>query len=102
MLATVFTVLWFVVQLFLLVMFVRFVLDWVQVFARDWRPRGAVLVEAEITYTITDPPIRAVRRVIPPLNLGGLRLDLAFLVVVVAAYVLSLVLANLASGARAS
>lgn len=59
-------------------------LDWVQVFARDWRPRGAALVVAEVTYTITDPPLKAIRRVLPPLRIGAVALDLAFLVVMVA------------------
>ena len=41
-----------------------------QVFARDWRPRGVVLVIAEAVYTVTDPPLQALRKVIPPLTLG--------------------------------
>lgn len=65
-------------------MFVRLVLDWVQVFAREWRPRGLMLVVAEATYTVTDPPLKAVRRVVPPLTLGSVRLDLAFLIVMLA------------------
>ena len=59
---------------------VRVVLDWVQVLARDWRPRGFVLVLAEVVYTITDPPVRALRRVIPPVTIGTIRLDVAFIV----------------------
>jgi YggT family protein len=70
----------FVVFLFFIVLLGRLVLDWVQAFARDWRPRGAILVVAEFVYTITDPPLKALRRVIPPLSLGNIRLDLAFLV----------------------
>lgn len=70
----------FVVFLFFVVLLGRLVLDWVQAFARDWRPRGAILVVAELVYTITDPPLKALRKVIPPLTLGTLRLDLAFLV----------------------
>lgn len=69
-----------VVLAFFLILLVRLVLDWVQYFARDWRPRGAALVVAEITYSVTDPPLRALRRVIPPITLGPVRLDLAFLV----------------------
>lgn len=69
-----------VVLLFILVLLVRLVLDWVQYFAREWRPRGVALVVAEVTYSVTDPPLRALRRLIPPLTLGSVRLDLAFLV----------------------
>ena len=88
-------VLYLVVLAFFLLMFVRLILDWVQVFAREWRPRGAMLVIAEATYTVTDPPLRAVRRVIPPLNIGGLRLDLAFLLLMLLCSILLSVLASL-------
>lgn len=71
-------------------------LDWVQVFARDWRPRGAALVVAEVTYTITDPPLKAIRRVLPPLRIGAVALDLAFLVVMVACSMLLWLFAALA------
>ncbi|WP_265444347.1 YggT family protein [Flexivirga meconopsidis] len=85
-----------VVALLLYVFFIlllgRLVLDWVQVFARDWRPRGAVLVIAETIYTVTDPPLKALRRVIPPLRLGQVRLDLAFLVLILAVSLLLSVL----------
>jgi YggT family protein len=72
-----------VLWLFLICMVLRVVLDWVQFFARDWRPRGALLVVAEGVYTVTDPPLRTLRRVIPPLTLGQVRLDLAFLILFV-------------------
>lgn len=71
-----------VLQLYFYVLLVRLVLDWVQVFARDWRPRGPVLVLANGVYALTDPPLKALRRLIPPLRLGGVALDLAFLVLV--------------------
>jgi YggT family protein len=69
-----------VVLLFLLILLARAVLDWVQVFARDWRPRGAALVVAEVVYTVTDPPLKALRRVIPPLRLGNVSFDIAYMV----------------------
>ena len=73
-----------VLYLFMIVLIGRLVLDWVQVLARSWRPRGPVLVVAEVVYSITDPPLRMLRRVIPPLTLGQVRLDLAFLVLLLA------------------
>ena len=88
-------VLYLVVLAFFLLMFVRLILDWVQVFAREWRPRGVMLVIAEATYTVTDPPLRAVRRVTPPLSIGGLRLDLAFLLLMLLCSILLSVLASL-------
>lgn len=69
-----------VLALYLLVLLVRLVLDWVQVFARSWRPSGVVLVIANVIYGLTDPPLRFLRRFIPPLRLGQISLDLGFLV----------------------
>jgi YggT family protein len=69
-------------------LWIRFVVDWVQIFARSWTPRGVLLVALEIVYSITDPPIKALRRVIPPLRIGSVSLDLSFLIVMIAAYVL--------------
>ncbi|MFC8921569.1 YggT family protein [Cellulosimicrobium sp. NPDC057127] len=73
-------ILGFVLWLYLLLLIGRLIFDWVQVFAREWRPRGVMLVLAEIIYTATDPPLRLLRRLIPPLTLGQIRLDLAFIV----------------------
>ena len=92
--AVVANVLYLVVLLFFLILLVRLVLDWVQFFARDWRPTGPALVVAEVTYSITDPPLRALRRVLPPLSLGAVRLDLAFLVLMFACSILLSVLAR--------
>ena len=63
-------------------------LDWVQFFARDWKPSGPLLVVAEVTYSVTDPPLRALRRILPPLTIGTMRLDLAFLVLMLSCSVL--------------
>lgn len=73
---------------FIALLWIRFVVDWVQVFARSWSPRGPLLVVLEIVYSITDPPIKALRRVIPPLRLGSIALDLSFIIVLIAAYLL--------------
>jgi YggT family protein len=70
-------------QIFFFLLIARLVLDYVQMFARSWRPTGVVLVLAEIIYSITDPPLKALRRVIPPLRIGGISLDLSFLVVII-------------------
>lgn len=69
---------------FLILLIARLVLEWVQVLAREWQPRGFVLVVAESVYTVTDPPLRALRRVIPPLRIGQISLDLGFLVLMLA------------------
>ncbi len=78
----------FVVFLFLLTMFGRLIFDWIQAFARDWRPSGPILVVAEGVYSVTDPPLKALRRVIPPLRLGAIRIDLAFTVLFILVFIL--------------
>ncbi len=80
------------VWLYLIVVFGRLVLDWIRVLARDWRPSGVMLVVAETVYTLTDPPLNALRRVIPPLRLGGVALDLGFLVLVLVLNVVLMIL----------
>ncbi len=74
------TVLYLVVFLFLIALIVRIAFDWIQFFSRDWRPRGPVLVLAEGAYSVTDPAVRTLRRLIPPLRLGAVQLDLAIIV----------------------
>lgn len=96
MLSVLATVLYVIVLLFVVALLVRVVYDVVQMVARQWRPQGLALVAAEVVYTTTDPPLKAVRRVIPPLRLGGMALDLAFLVVMLAAWILMLLLSSLA------
>ena len=77
-----------VLLVFLVLLFARFVVDWVMVLARSWRPQGLVAAGLEVVYTTTDPPLKAVRKVIPPLNLGSVRLDLGFMVLLIAVYIL--------------
>ncbi|RYP83332.1 YggT family protein [Nocardioides guangzhouensis] len=77
-----------ILWLFIALLWVRFVFDWVQVFARSWSPRGPLLVLLEVVYSVTDPPIKALRRFIPPLRLGSVALDLSFLIVLIGAYLL--------------
>ena len=78
----------YVVWAFLALLFVRFIIDWVMVFARNWRPTGIVAALLELAYSATDPPLRLLRRLIPPLRLGSFALDIAFLLLFIACYVL--------------
>ena len=73
---------------FIWLLWIRFIVDWVQVFARSWSPSGPLLVVLEVVYSVTDPPIKALRRVIPPIRLGQVAIDLSFLIVIVSAYLL--------------
>ena len=69
------TVLYYLFLLFFFSMWGRFAVDLVRTFSRSWRPRGFGLVLAETAYTVTDPPIRFFRRVLPPLRLGPVAID---------------------------
>jgi YggT family protein len=77
-----------VLLVFLVLLFARFVVDWVMVLARSWRPSGLVAAGLEVVYSTTDPPLKAIRKVIPPLNLGSIRLDLGFMVLLIAVLLL--------------
>ena len=85
-----------VLLVFLILLFARFVVDWVMVLARSWRPSGLVAAGLEVVYSTTDPPLKAVRKVIPPLNLGAIRLDLGFMVLLIAVFILKGIVDGLA------
>ena len=82
------TVVYVALVIFFVLMWARFVLDLARMLARQWRPRGFALVLAEFTYTVTDPPIKLVRRVIPPLRVGGAALDFAWSIVMLVVIIL--------------
>ena len=73
------TVLYYILWFYLLLLIGRLIFSWIQAFARDWRPRGPVLVVAEAVYTATDPPLKFLGRFIPVLRLGSVALDLSFM-----------------------
>lgn len=77
------TALW----LYFVVLLLRLVFDWVLLLSRSWEPKGPVVIILEIVYSLTDPPLRALRRVIPPLRIGSVSLDLAFMVLFIGVYI---------------
>lgn len=91
------TIAYFVVMVFIVTLFIRLIFDWIQVFSRDWRPKGILLIVAEAVYTVTDPPIKALRKVLPPLRIGNIALDLAFLVLIFGCSILLNLLFGLAA-----
>ncbi|MCX7521517.1 YggT family protein [Microbacterium sp. STN6] len=85
------TVLYFLLLIFFFLMWGRFILDLVRTFNRSWRPHGFGLVAAEAVYSVTDPPIRMFRRILPPLRLGPVAIDfgwsLTMLVCIICLYI---------------
>jgi YggT family protein len=74
--------------LYVFVLLARLILDWIPFFNREWRPRGAGLVVAELIYTVTDPPIRLFRRFIPPLRVGAVAIDFGFALTMLGCFIL--------------
>ena len=78
----------FVLLVFFILLIARLVFDYVMMFARSWRPSGVAAVGLEVVYSATDPPLKALRRVIPPLRLGNFSIDLGFMVLLFIVYLL--------------
>jgi YggT family protein len=78
----------FVLLVFFILLIARLVFDYVMMFARSWRPSGVAAVGLEVVYSVTDPPLKALRRIIPPLRLGNFSIDLGFMVLLFVVYVL--------------
>ena len=81
-------VLTYLLTIYLVVLIGRMIFGWIQVFAREWRPSGIILVIAEGIFTATDPPLKFLRRFIPPLRLGMVAMDLSFMVLFIVILIL--------------
>ena len=84
----VFEVIALALLVFWLFLLARLVFDLVQAFSRGWSPRGPLLVLLEFVYSVTDPPLKLLRRVIPPLRIGQVSFDLAFLILLIGTNIL--------------
>ena len=73
-----------VIGLFKFALFARIIIDYVRLFKRDWRPSPFISSIFEVIYSITDPPMKFVQRFVPPLRVGGIALDLSFIVILIA------------------
>ena len=88
MISIVFQVLYLLLYFFLITLLARFVLSAVLQYGRRWQPWRAAAAGLEVVWSVTDPPLKALRRVIPPLRIGNLSIDLASLVLLVILFVL--------------
>ena len=87
-------VLVWVLDIFWVLMIVRLIADWVFMFRRSSKASGPIAMLLEFTYTITDPPLKAIRRFLPPLRMGSIALDLAFIVLIIGVRILRTVIAT--------
>ena len=78
------TALW----VYVFVLWARLVLEWVRQFRPDWRPRGVMLILAELVFTVTDPPLKLIRRFVRPVRLGGVAIDFSWTILLVLVYIL--------------
>ncbi|MBX3103847.1 MAG: YggT family protein [Cryobacterium sp.] len=78
------TVCYVALLIYFFLLWARFLLDLARNFSRGWRPRGVALVLAEIVYTLTDPPIKLVRKLVPPIRVGAAALDFSWSIVMIA------------------
>lgn len=87
-------------RLYTFVLIARVILDFVQIFKPDWRPQGFILLLARAVYIVTDPPLRFLAKYIPPLRIGGVALDVGFLVLYFAVQLIQFAASFLAAIAR--
>jgi YggT family protein len=95
--AVVASILYFALLVFLILLVFRLIMEYVFMFARSYRPTGLVAVVLELCYSVTDPPLKALRRVIPPLRVGRVSLDLSFIVLFFVVQILMRVVGGLGS-----
>jgi YggT family protein len=81
----------YVLWLYIVLILARVVLEWTRQFARSWRPVGTAAIGVELVYSLTDPPIRLLRRLVPPLQLGTVSLDLSVIILLIVLIVLRVV-----------
>lgn len=92
-----FLVIYILLFIFWLLLIGRIIVEFIRTFARDWRPAGFVAVLLEAVFTVTDPPVKLLRRIIPSVSLGGVRLDLSIMVLLFIVFILMNVTNSLAS-----
>lgn len=81
-------VLYYILFAFWLLLIARFIIEVVRSIARDWHPRGLAAIVLEFVFTVTDPPVRLLRRAIPAVPIGGIRLDVSIMILLFAVYIL--------------
>jgi YggT family protein len=84
-----------VLGIFQLILLARVVLDWAVLLAGSPSPGSAREKFTPVIYRITEPVLAPVRKLVPPLRIGGVGLDLAFIIVFIAVIVLRMVVSRL-------
>ncbi|MEV4416872.1 YggT family protein [Catellatospora sp. NPDC049609] len=98
MFSPVLQVAYFAIYVFYLVLLARFVMGYVLSFSRRWQPARGSAAALEVVWSVTDPPLKALRRVIPPLRIGTVSIDLSSIVLLIILFVLMFIVEGLISG----
>jgi len=88
--------LWWLLQVFFLALVARLFIDLALSMNRSWRPAGLLLPVVEVVMTVTDPALKAVRKIIPSIRLGAIQLDLAWTALVFGVFFLQRIVLSLA------
>ncbi|AWB82932.1 hypothetical protein C3B44_03730 [Corynebacterium yudongzhengii] len=74
------TVILILLRLYTLVLIARIITEMIQSFSKQFRPPRWFAVAAEPIFLITDPPVKLLRRLIPPLRTGNVGIDVSVIV----------------------
>ncbi len=69
-------------QIYFYALIGRFILDLLISLRPGFRPKGLLLPVSEIIFTVTDPPLKFLRRFIKPVRFGAISLDFAWTLLV--------------------
>ncbi|WP_296107956.1 YggT family protein [uncultured Corynebacterium sp.] len=83
------------IRFYILILILRIIIEMIQSFSRNWRPQRWFSIVAEPLFVVTDPPVKALRKLIPPVQLGGVGLDVSVLVLFFGLQLLSMLLGAL-------
>ena len=90
-------ILLYAVMIFRFLLLARIVVEMIASFSRGWSPKGVVAVILELLFTVTDPPVKALRKVIKPVRLGQVSLDLSVLVLFIGLIIVELIISGVYS-----
>jgi len=83
---------------FYLLVIARVIVETTRSFARSWLPVGTAAIGLEMVYVVTDPPMKLLRRLIPPLRVGGISFDMSVIVLLIMIWILRVIVSSLAAG----
>ena len=84
-----------ILRIYSWILIARIIIEMIQSFSRQFNPPRWFMVLAEPLFMVTDPPVKALRRLIPPLRMGGVALDVSIIVLFLLLSVLMMVVSSI-------